>query len=285
MKTIAITGSSGFIGKHLLNHFKRLHYKIVEIDLTKGIDITKKEDLDKIQHFDIIIHLAARSFVPDSFIYPEAFFYNNFLSTLNVLELARKYNAKVIFFSSYLYGTPIYLPIDEKHPLAPHNPYAQSKLICEDLCEGYFRDFNVPVIIFRPFNIYGEGQGLSFLIPSIISQLENKEINLKDPRPKRDFIFIDDVVSAVIKAVEYSKNDFQVFNLGSGISSSINDVVNIILSLTAHKPSLNFSKEYRQGEVMDTVANITKSRLLLEWTPVFDIRTGLERILKNKNEF
>ncbi len=281
MKTITITGSSGFIGKHLVKYLKSKNYEIIEFDVKSGIDISKWKDIEKIAKFDIIVHLAAKSFVPESFKKPYEFYKNNINTTLNVLELARKHEAKVIYFSSYLYGTPKYLPIDEKHPLSPHNPYAQSKLICEKLCEGYHRDFHVPIIIFRPFNIYGPGQSSHFLIPGIIEQFSKGEIVLKDPRPKRDFIHISDVIVSVLHAIEFNSKELEVFNLGTGKSYSVEEVVNYLTSNARVKPKLIYTNEYRQSEVLDTVADISKISAKFNWKPEVDLQQGLHAILNS----
>jgi nucleoside-diphosphate-sugar epimerase len=280
MNNIAVTGSSGFIGRHLINTLISNNVNVIELDIDKGFNLLKEEDIKHVPEFDVIIHLAAKSFVPLSLKNPKEFYYHNFNITLNVLELARKNNAKVILFSSYLYGEPEYLPIDEKHPLKPHNPYGHSKLICEKLCKGYKNDFNVPIIIFRPFNIYGPGQNINFLIPSIIEQLKTGEITLKDPRPKRDFICVDDVVKAVLLAIAFDKSDYEIFNLGYGKSNSVVDIVNIICELSAKMPKISFTNEIRQGEILDTVADISKINSLLKWKPEIDLKSGIKMILE-----
>ena len=217
--------------------------------------------------------------MPLSFETPYIYYRDNYLITLNVLEKARKDKSKVIFFSSYLYGNPDYLPVDEKHPLAPHNPYAQSKLICEKLCEGYHRDFGVAIIVFRPFNIYGPGQNKSFLVSKIIDQLKTGDVHLEDPRPKRDFIHVMDIVEAVIKAIESKIPAYEVFNLGSGKSVSITDLADKILSITKSEHKVFFSKKERKGEVMDSVADIRKAKTLLSWDPLFNISEGIKSII------
>lgn len=280
MKTIAVAGSSGFIGRHLIERLKVNSYKVIELDYDKGYDLLNTDHINAIPVFDTIIHLAAKSFIPQSFQDPQSFYFNNYISTLNVLELARKFNSKVIYFSTYLYGNPDYLPVDEKHPTRPLNPYSQSKLICEKLCEGYNRDFGVPIIIFRPFNIYGYGQNKSFLIPMIIEQLKEGIINLKDPRPRRDFIYIDDVISAVLEAVEYDRSGFELFNLGFGRSNSIADIISIVKGATSFELEVNFTNEIRQGEVLDTVADNTKVKTILSWDPKINMEEGIGRILK-----
>jgi len=276
---IAITGSSGFIGKHLINALKTEKYNILEIDTAVGIDLLKVKDLKSIPKFDIIIHLAAKIFVPTSFRNPYDYYFNNYVSTLNILELARKYAAKVIFFRSYLYGKPLYLPIDESHPLNPHNPYAQSKLICEKLCEGYSRDFNVPIVIFRPFNIYGYGQNESFIIPTIINQLMKGKLSLKDPRPKRDYIYIDDVISAILLAIKYEGNTLEIFNLGSGKSYSIYELTKIIIDLSNSDAEVVFTNELREGEVLDTKSDNSKIISEMKWEPLYDLKKGIKKYI------
>jgi UDP-glucose 4-epimerase len=280
MKTIAVTGSSGFIGRHLLGALREQQYNIIEIDIEKDLDISDWSKARNIPHFDIIIHLAAKTFVPDSFKRPHEFYFVNQSSTLNVLELARINSASVIYFSSYLYGTPEYLPIDEKHPLKPHNPYAQSKIICEKICEGYYRDFGVPVIIFRPFNIYGPGQNSSFLIPGIIEQQKSGKILLKDPRPKRDFIHVSDIIYAVMLAIKLENPGLQTFNLGTGKSYSVEEIVNLIIKYYGKRTVVKYTNEYRPGEVLDTIADIRKISTVLKWSPSINIEKGLDALLE-----
>ena len=280
MKTIAITGSSGFIGTWLIKSLNKEEYKVIEFDKTNGIDLCSWSDISHFTNIDVIIHLAAKSFVPDSFINPQDFFYNNYISTLNILELAKKNNSKVIFFSSYLYGNPHYLPIDELHPISPHNPYAQSKLICENLCEGYNRDFGIPIIIFRPFNIYGPNQNYQFLIPNILNQLKKGNITLKDPRPKRDYIYISDVVNAIIKAIYFDKNSFDIYNLGTGISYSVKELADLILENIYKSHKLVFTNEFRKGDVMDTIADISKAKNTFEWYPKVSLEEGIVKIIR-----
>ena len=206
---IVITGSSGFIGTRLVPRLKQAGHDVVSIDIRDGIDITNWDQIQGIASFDLLIHLAALTFVPDSYLNPRKMYLLNVLGTLNMLQLCHKNKAKMIFTSSYVYGVPKYMPIDEEHPIVAFNPYSQSKLIGEQLCSAYNRDFGIPIIIFRPFNLYGLGQNENFLISLIIKQLkEKREVLLKDPRPKRDFIHVDDVVNAYCKAVDYNKSTF-----------------------------------------------------------------------------
>jgi len=280
IKTIAVTGSSGFIGSKLVDSLRKDGFELLELDLKNGFDLTDNNCLEKIKKFDVVVHLAARSFVPDSFVYPRQFYADNYTITLNILELARKFNSKVIFFSSYVYGTPRYLPIDESHPLEAHNPYAQSKIICEKLCEGYARDFDLPVIIFRPFNIYGTGQNSYFLIPTILNQVKTGLVKLQDSRPKRDFIFVDDVISAIRSVISSSTSHLNFYNLGYGVSHSISDIINSIRDIYPYEFDLEFSGEIRKNEVMDIVADISHAKVDLLWEPKVSLKEGIAKIIE-----
>ena len=282
---IVVTGSDGFVGTHLIKRLTQENLNVIKLDIKSGIDIINWKQLNTIPKFDFLIHLASKSFVPDSFKYPKDFYYSNYLGTLNVLELCRKHRAKLIYASSYVYGIPEYLPIDEKHPLKANNPYAQTKIINEKLCEGYNRDFNVPIVILRPFNIYGPGQNENFLIPLIMKQIRRDgKILLKDSRPKRDFVYIDDVVSAYCKAVEYEEIEFEIFNIGSGVSYSVKEISEIIAANYDKDIQIEFSEEKRHNEVMDTIADISKAKNYLHWTPKISLEEGLRKLCIEMNE-
>ncbi len=279
---VVITGSKGFIGSRLIPVLQKNDYEIIELDSIDGYDITDWKQIKNIKDIDFVIHLAAISYVPKSYKIPREMYRVNIIGTLNVLELCRINNSKMIFTSSYVYGKPKYLPIDEKHPTFAFNPYCQSKLIGEQLCEGYNRDFSVPVIIFRSFNIYGPGQNPNFLIPSIKKQIEdNGKVKLENPRPKRDFIHIDDIVNAYCKAIEYGRSDFEIFNFGSGKSYSVKEIAELLISLSGEKIPLEFSKQQRENEVLDTVADIKKIKDRLNWQPTISIEEGLSKLLSN----
>ena len=279
MKTIAVTGSSGFIGKRLVDSLRKDGNKILELDILNRFDLTDKKCLDDITGFDAIVHLAAKSYVPDSFINPLQFYYNNYTSTLNILELARRFSSKVIFFSSYVYGNPRYLPIDESHPLDAHNPYAQSKIICEKLCEGYSRDFDLPIIVFRPFNIYGTGQNSYFLIPTILNQVKIGLVKLQDSRPRRDYLYIDDVISAIRLVISSPITHSDVFNLGNGVSHSISDIIDIIRDVYPHEFEVEFSGIVRKNEVMDIIADTNHAKVDLLWEPKISLKEGITQMI------
>jgi UDP-glucose 4-epimerase len=272
---IAVSGSGGFVGVPLVRRLKELGANVLEIDHGQGADICDFEQVNKIGRFDALIHLAAKTFVPDSYENPRDFYATNLLGTLNALELCRIRKARMIFASSYVYGVPRFLPIDESHPVSGFNPYSGSKIAGEQLCERYQNDHGVQVAILRLFNIYGPGQNTKFLIPSIIEQAKKGKVFLKDPEPKRDFIYVADVVEAYVRVILYDDPGLSVFNIASGESFSVRDVVGEILKNFAEGVQVVFTGEERECEVPDTRADITKARNSLGWSPTVPFPEGI----------
>ena len=151
MMHIAVSGSEGFLGRNVCSQLETAGYTVIRLDVTKGTDLCDTKVVETVPQIDCFIHLANLVYVPDSYLDPSKFYRINYLTTLNALEICRKWNARLVYVSSYVYGQPQYLPVDENHPVCPFNPYAQTKVICEKLCEGYHRDFGVNVSIVRPF--------------------------------------------------------------------------------------------------------------------------------------
>ena len=278
-RLILVTGSSGFIGKNLVKVLNEKRANVVAIDIN-SVDIKNWQAIRDIGYVDIIYHLAAITYVPFSHKNPRKTYDVNVGGTLNMLELCRLNNIKkIIFTSSYVFGNPKYLPIDEHHPLNPQNPYARSKLIGEELCRAYHEDYGVRCVILRPFNIYGEYQNENFLIPYIVKQiLEKRRVILKDPEPKRDFLYIDDLIDAYIKAVDYNKSDFETFNIGYGESYSVEEIVSKIIKICGKEIDVKYLNQRRDNEILNCVADITKAKEELNWLPKIAIDNGLRKI-------
>lgn len=281
-----VTGSSGFIGGALAEALEAEGHTLLRIDVASNCDITDGSALEKCfagtaeGDIDVIFHLAARMYVPDSWNAPKTVYDANLTGTLNILEQARKFDVnKFIFASSYIYGQTEYLPVDETHPVKPNNPYAHSKYIAEQLCRSYFEDYGIGCVILRPFNVFGPGQSEKFLIPTIIGQLAGGSITLQDPEPKRDFLYVSDMVNAYKKASLPGPDDFEIFNIGSGKSYSVSEVVDLVLKISGKTVPVNYTGKRRDGEVMDVVADITKAKNRLGWAPEVDIEDGIKRIM------
>jgi len=284
--SILVTGSEGFVGRRLVHALKSQGSSVIELDVKNRVDLTNWEQLQdhlkNVTTVDVIIHLAAVVFIPFSFENPRLTYTTNILGTAHMLELARLKHAKrFVFASSYVYGPPQYLPVDEKHPVKAVSPYHRSKIIGEQLCQEYHENYGLSCIILRPFNIYGSGQNKKFLIPQIIDQLPSKKIVLQDPNPKRDYVYIDDVISAYVKTTIYEGTGYDIFNIGSGQSFSVREIVDKVLAVSHAKDvTVRFTHHKREHEIMDIVADIRKAKDQLKWQPTIDINKGLSLTLK-----
>lgn len=276
---VVITGSEGFIGNHLkqLLSEKKINFQCV--DLILGIDL-KDIFVDSTQT-NTLVHLAATTSVTASYEKPGEFYSNNIGSLIESLEWCRKNNGKIIYISSYVYGKSAEIPTTEEHPVSAHNPYAQSKLIGEELCQAYFRDHNVPYIIFRPFNIYGEGHSTEFVISSILEQVKlgKKEIKIQNPNPKRDFIHVKDVAEAIYSGMNSSLRN-EIFNLCSETTISIGEVCELIQRTSNLKMNFIYESNFeRKGDVDITLGSNKKAKKILNWNPKYTLENGLIEII------
>lgn len=278
-----VSGSEGFVGRNVCSQLKAAGHEITPIDVSNGIDLCDAAVVNQIPQIDCFIHLANLVFVPASYADPAKFYRVNYLTTLNALEVCRKWNARLVYISSYVYGPPQYLPVDENHPICPFNPYAQTKVVCEKMCEGYHRDFGVPVSIVRPFNIYGVGQQGKLLIPEIIGQLKegNTVIQLKASSPRRDYINVVDVARAILTCA-MSNEPFGAYNACSGESVSVKEITEIINRNLRHKVVFRFAASDRPNEVDESRGSCEKLKSL-GWNPSIGFEEGIKEILKSEN--
>lgn len=280
---IAVAGSEGFVGKQVCCQLEASGHEIVKIDITQGFDLSDPAVIETIPQVDCFIHLANLVYVPASYDNPALYYRINYMTTLNALEVCRKYKARMVYISSYVYGPPQYLPVDEKHSLNPFNPYAQTKVICEKLCEGYHRDFGVKESVIRPFNLYGVGQKGKLLIPEIIGQLKEgkTEIQLKAASPRRDYINVTDVARAICLCAE-SNEEYEAYNVCSGESISVREITEVINKNLRNKVTFNFSASDRPNEVDESRGSYEKLKAL-GWQPTISFEEGIKAILEFEN--
>jgi UDP-glucose 4-epimerase len=281
---VLVSGSEGFIGRHLCRRLVSEGYGVHGIDLRLGHDLCDAALLQELPEFSVAIHLAARTFIPDSLREPEAFLRNNVSSTLNILEASRSRGARMILASTYLYGIPAALPINEEHPVSLPHPYALSKYAAESLCAAYARAGQVDVMIFRPFNVYGPGQDKRFLIPSFLAQWGSGRVLLDDPTPRRDYLYVGDMVEAYVAAIRAPLHGLELVNLGSGESHSVKEVATLLSSLLPGEAEVEYSGITRENEVPETRADIGKARQLLGWTPRIGLEEGLRLTIQHQSD-
>jgi len=281
MKKILVTGSNGFIGRALVKRLSGLGFITIGFDIADG-DVAVEGSLTHLESEDIsyVFHLAGKTFIPESWSHSFNFYRTNVLGTANVLEFCRKTGAGLTYVSSYLYGKPEYLPIDENHPVKAYNPYSHTKLVAEEICRYYRDQFSLGISIFRPFNAYGPGQSEQFLIPELIKKMLDPQITfieVMDLRPKRDFVFIDDLVEALYLSMNGPRG---IYNIGSGSSVSVEEVINTIKDLTGIQKNVLARNVERPMEIFDLYADVSKITASLKWKVNVSFKEGLARCIE-----
>lgn len=275
-KKVLVFGGSGFLGSHLL---KRLPNA-----LNTGVDITNQSVVVNLikQGWNIIINLAGISGTTES--HHDISFEVNVIGSLNILEACRQAKIKpLILFSNSRqeYGRPQHLPVDELHPTNPTNLYGVHKLAVTHLAQLYYQTYNLPTIVFRTSNVYGPSPDSQKHDYNIINQwLKGRFITIFGAgRQKRDYLFIDDWVSAVIAALTTPKAHGQIFNIGYGQGSSLSSMARTIAKFTGAKIiSKPWPQDWQSVETGNYVSNISKAKRILRWQPQTEFIAGVKKI-------
>ncbi len=278
MNNILVTGGSGFLGAALVRRLSQNGNKVFVLDRHMG-DITDPITFNINFKADVVFHLAARSFVPESWINAREYVNTNVMGTQNALDYCCRHGAKLVFASTYIYGEPQCLPISESHPINVNNPYALSKYLSEQLCSFYFHYRNISSTVLRIFNVYGPQQKSEFLVPTIVRQvLREKNIQLRNLSPRRDYVFLDDVIDAFLCAGKLT-NGFNVLNIGSGKSLSVAELVSLIQTIAKTELPIINEGHSREQEIFEVVADCKKASEILGWYPRTKIDDGLKAVL------
>lgn len=274
MGKVLVTGSSGFIGTQIV---RRLPESQVVTDSNNGrTDLRSREQVMGLEPADIVIHLGGKT--PQDNLGWSEYFENNTTGTLNILEYCMQNKAKsLIYVSSYVYGSPKYCPVDEGHPVNPHNAYTESKYLGERLCKFYSDRSDLSVTVLRPFNIFGRSMREGYLISNLVNAARTgSEVTITNKDSRRDFLYVDDFVDLVIKVMDHGSK-FDIFNVGSGVSYSFDEIVEKIQKMASKKLNIKYDDDPASfiGEI---TADISKVKNKTGWQPKTRFDDGLAQV-------
>ena len=300
-KRVLVTGGAGFIGSEVVSQLLTNGYFVTILDnfssgkkqylpksnkklkVIKG-DIRDKKSVKKaVTDQEVVIHLAALPFIPDSFYYPGDFFDVNTNGSINMLWnsiKSRSIETLVHISTSEVYGSAQTVSMNENHPTTPHSTYAVSKLAGDRAAFTLHKENGFPVVIIRPFNSYGPRFTEPYIIPEIMSQILNnsKEIILGNVNTARDFTYVQDTASAIIKSMIEKKANGEIINVGSGTEISILNLAKKILKIAKKKTKIKYDKSReRPYDVNRLNCNNKKAKKILKWSPKISMDEGLSQ--------
>jgi len=300
-KRVLVTGGAGFIGSEVVSQLLTNGYFVTILDnfssgkkqylpksnkklkVIKG-DIRDKKSVKKaVTDQEVVIHLAALPFIPDSFYYPGDFFDVNTNGSINMLWNSIKSRSVETFVhisTSEVYGSAQTVSMNENHPTTPHSTYAVSKLAGDRAAFTLHKENGFPSVIIRPFNSYGPRFTEPYIIPEIMSQILNnsKEIILGNVNTARDFTYVQDTASAIIKSIIEKKANGEIINVGSGTEISILNLAKKILKIAKKKSKIKYDKSReRPYDVNRLNCNNKKAKKILKWSPKISMDEGLSQ--------
>jgi NAD dependent epimerase/dehydratase len=304
-KKVLVTGADGFIGSHLVELLIESGFSVKAFVYYNSfnswgwLDTFSKEKLEKIEIFagdirdpngvktamidcDIVFHLAALIAIPFSYHSPDSYIDTNVKGTLNIIQAAKELKTKrvIVTSTSEVYGTAKYIPIDEKHPRQPQSPYSASKIGADCIAESFYRSFDLPLTIVRPFNTYGPRQSARAIIPTIISQLlnGNEEIKLGDLTPTRDLLFVKDTVNGFLEIALSDKLIGEDCNIATNSEISVGDLALALINQINPNAKIitdQVRKRPEKSEVFRLYGSNQKLIVNTNWELKYDLNKGL----------
>lgn len=303
MKKALVTGAGGFIGSHLAEYLFHKGFSIKAFvrynsnnhwgwleksEIKNDIEVITGDirDYDSVYSVlkgcDAVFHLAALIGIPYSYNSPKAYIETNINGTYNILQSARQLKTEQILITSTseTYGTAQYVPIDEKHPMVGQSPYSASKIAADQLAISYFRSFDLPVKIVRPFNTYGPRQSNRAIIPTIITQILSGKENLKLGKlsPTRDLTFVKDTCKGFFEIYKSNNLFGEIINIGMRNEISIGDIVNKIATILNAKVNIVCDKERVRPEKSEVERLFCENKKIFantNWKPDYNLDSGL----------
>ncbi|MEJ6981620.1 NAD-dependent 4,6-dehydratase LegB [Pedobacter sp. P351] len=309
-KLILITGADGFIGSHLTETLINEGYSVRAFVYYNSfnswgwLDTLSPEIKDKIEVFagdirdpngvrkamkgvDVVFHLAALIAIPFSYHSPDSYIDTNVKGTLNIIQAAKdlKVSRVIVTSTSEVYGTALYIPIDEKHPRQPQSPYSASKIGADCIADSFYRSFDLPLTIVRPFNTFGPRQSARAVIPTIITQLLNniEEVKLGDLTPTRDLLYVQDTVDGFLAIAKCDELIGHECNIATQTEISVAELAQELVRQINPKARI-VSDEQRirpvKSEVFRLYGSNEKIKQYTNWQPKHTLATGLAETIK-----
>ena len=309
-KRVLVTGAAGFIGSHLVEELVKrqcevtafVHYNsfnrwgwidALPLETKRQLNVLSGDITDAygvkqaLKGAEVVFHLAALIGIPYSYRSPEAYVDTNVKGTLNVLQAARELNTQRVVHTSTseVYGTAQFVPITEGHPVNPQSPYAATKAGADFLALTFFRSFETPVVVVRPFNTYGPRQSARAIVPTIVSQIlsGSRRIMLGSVLPTRDLNYVKDTALAFVKAAESEKAVGEVINIGSDSEISVGDLAAKIAGIIGTTVEIG-QEEQRlrpaKSEVERLWAANKKAADIIGWKPAWTLDKGLAETIE-----